>query len=67
MGSTQSEAKAVLRGYQAERALTDAEKDALSGFVLASAARYYAGNGDENLLAEFSMAAYSSISPDMFQ
>ncbi len=60
-------AKAVLRGYQAERALTDSEKDALSGFVLASAARHYAGNDDGNRLAEFSMAAYNSISLDMFR
>ncbi|MFW8641951.1 phosphotransferase [Rhizobium beringeri] len=31
--------QALLRGYQTERVLTAAEKDALSGFVLASAAR----------------------------
>jgi Ser/Thr protein kinase RdoA (MazF antagonist) len=59
-------AKAVLRGYQAERALTAAEKDALSGFVLASTARHYAGDGDGDRLAELAMAAYRSISLDLF-
>ncbi|OVE86869.1 homoserine kinase [Agrobacterium tumefaciens] len=60
-------AKALIRGYQAERPLTATEKDALSGFVLASAARHYASNSDGDRLAELSMAAYGSISSDMFQ
>ncbi|MCJ8054610.1 phosphotransferase [Shinella curvata] len=59
-------ASAILRGYQAERTLTAAEKDALSGFVLASTARHFAGNNDGGRLAELSMAAYRSISPDLF-
>ncbi|MCH4549514.1 MULTISPECIES: phosphotransferase [Rhizobium] len=58
--------QALLRGYQTERVLTAAEKDALSGFVLASAARHYACNGNGDLLAELSMAAHKSISPDIF-
>lgn len=56
---------AILNGYQTVRALTDAEKDALSGYVLASTARYYAGKGQIDQLLQLSLSAYGSITADV--
>ncbi|CDI12133.1 phosphotransferase [Agrobacterium pusense] len=58
-------ARAILCGYQTVRALTDAEKDALSGYVLASIARYYAGRGQNDQLLESVLSAYGSITADV--
>ncbi|UWU25915.1 phosphotransferase (plasmid) [Rhizobium sp. CB3060] len=59
-------AGAILRGYQAVRTLTAIEKTALPGFVLASAARHYAGGDERHHLLEPAIAAYKSMTADMF-
>ncbi|WP_105385098.1 phosphotransferase [Neorhizobium alkalisoli] len=58
-------ASAIVRGYETVRALTDAEKGALSGYVLASAARYYAGRGERDQLPRLALAAFGSIAADL--
>lgn len=59
-------ARAILRGYQTVRTLTTIEKIALPGFVLASAARHYAGGEERDHLLEPAIAAYKSMTADMF-
>ncbi|MCV9999342.1 phosphotransferase [Pararhizobium sp. YC-54] len=59
-------AKAILRGYQAVRTLTAIETTALPGFVLASAARHYASGEEREDLLGPAIAAYKSMTADMF-
>ncbi|UXT61231.1 phosphotransferase (plasmid) [Agrobacterium fabrum] len=58
-------ARAILSGYQTIRSLTDAEKAVLSGYVLASAAKHYAGSGQIEQLPERALSAYSSMTMDI--
>ena len=58
-------AHAILNGYQSVRSLTGPEKDVLPGFVLASAATHYAGNGHFEQLPELALIAYKSMTAEM--
>lgn len=58
-------AGAVLTGYQGERMLTAAEKAALPGFVLASAARLHAGGPAPASLPDLAVLAHRSVTPAM--
>jgi homoserine kinase type II len=56
-------ARALLQGYQEIRKLTKAEREALPGFVMASAARRYASVTDRTCLPGIAMLAYKSVDP----
>lgn len=57
----QYKTSAILAGYQSVRRLTDAEKAALPGFVLASAARRYASDRNKSRLLGAAILAYDSL------
>lgn len=57
----EEQARSVLNGYISVRNLTAAESDALPGFVLASAAKYYAGRKTAGRLPQLAIAAYESM------
>lgn len=61
----QRKARTLLDGYQSVRKLTNAEKTALPGFVLASAARRYASDTDKSRLPERAVHAYTSVTPEI--
>ncbi|MBB4274842.1 homoserine kinase [Rhizobium mongolense] len=58
-------ARALLQGYQGVRCLTDAEKEALPGFIMASTSRRYASRKERALLPEIAVLAYRSVTPDI--
>ncbi|WP_114948729.1 phosphotransferase [Microvirga calopogonii] len=61
----QEKVHAVLGGYQSVRRITDAEKAALPGFVLASAARRYASDKRRACLPGAAVLAYESVRPEI--
>ncbi len=58
-------ARALLQGYQEIRCLTDAEKRALPGFIMASTSKRYASKDKRTLLPEIAVLAYRSVTPDI--
>ncbi|OWV74443.1 homoserine kinase [Rhizobium sp. R339] len=58
-------ARALLQGYQAVRCLTDTEKAALPGFIMASTSRRYASRKERALLPEIAVLAYRSVTSDI--
>ncbi|OWV98711.1 phosphotransferase [Rhizobium sp. R693] len=53
--------RSVLKGYNSVRGLTVAESDALPGFVLAAAAKYFAGRKAGDSLPQLALAVYDSM------
>lgn len=65
-GSLHNErARALLQGYQKVRRLTDAEKSALPGFVMASTAKRLASKNEGELLPNVAVLAYRSLTGDI--
>ncbi|MCR6502432.1 homoserine kinase [Shinella sp. CPCC 101442] len=60
-----TKARSMLKGYQSVRALTGAERAALPGFVMASAARRYANRAEKACLPTIAMLTFSSVTPDI--
>jgi len=58
-------ARALLHGYQDIRKLTSAEREALPGFVMASAARRYASERDRTCLPGSAVLAYESTTSEI--
>jgi homoserine kinase type II len=58
-------ARAILSGYQSVRTLTATESTALSGFVLASAARRRASSPDSSGLPEAAVLAHHSVTREL--
>jgi len=58
-------ARALLQGYQGVRCLTDAEKKALPGFIMASTSRRFSSKKERTLLPEIAVLAYRSVTPDI--
>ncbi|UWM84800.1 homoserine kinase [Rhizobium sp. SRDI969] len=58
-------AQALLQGYQGIRCLTDAEKEALPGFIMASTSKRFASRKERALLPEIAVLAYQSVTPDI--
>ncbi|TGR65714.1 homoserine kinase [bacterium M00.F.Ca.ET.194.01.1.1] len=59
-------AKALLRGYRAVRELSAVERLALPGYVLASAARFFARDDRRDHLLDLASSAHRSITPEIF-
>lgn len=58
-------ASSLLTGYQSVRRLSDAERSALPGFVMASSARRYASRVENACLPTVAMLTFSSVTPDI--
>ncbi|WP_105439341.1 phosphotransferase [Neorhizobium sp. T25_13] len=60
-------AYALLRGYKEVRPLTDAEQEALPGFIMASTAKHFASRKKTAFLPEIAVLAYLSVTPDFIR
>ncbi|WP_064684983.1 phosphotransferase [Rhizobium bangladeshense] len=58
-------ARALLQGYQQVRCLTNAEKQALPGFIMASTSKRFASRKERALLPEIAVLAYRSVTPEI--
>ncbi|MGZ2432848.1 phosphotransferase [Rhizobium sp. BK456] len=56
---------ALLQGYQEVRCLTDKERQALPGFIMASTSKRFASRKERAYLPEIAVSAYRSVTSDI--